>query len=89
MTGQQSPPEIGNIPLLETKSLKNKSVPWENIELPTDILLLTVNECEFLSCLSLLNSKFCKSYHDDLGFLYFGDIGEDEATKLNISLMKC
>ena len=89
MTRQQSQPEIGNIPLLETKSLKNKSVPWENIELPTDILLLTVNECEFLSCLSLLNSKFCKSYHDDLGFLYFGDIGEDEATKLNISLMKC
>ena len=89
MTRQQSPPEIGNIPLLETKSLKNKSVPWENIELPIDILLLTVNEWEFLSCLSFLNSEFSKSYHDDLGFLYFGDIGKDEVTKLKISLMKC
>ena len=89
MTGQQSPPEIGNIPLLETKSLKNKSVPWENIELPTDILLLTVNECEFLSCLSFLNSEFSKSYHKSLGFVFFGDIGEDEASKQKIALMKC
>jgi len=89
MTGQQSPPEIGNIPLLETKSLKKKGVRWENIELPIDILLLTVKECEFLGCLSFLNPEFSKSYHKDLGFVYFGDIGEEEATKLKIALMKC
>ena len=88
MTGQQSPPEI-SIPLLETKSLKKKSVSWENIELPTDILLLTVNECEFLSCLSFLNPEFSKSYHISLGFVFFGYIGEDEATKLKIALVKC
>ena len=88
MTGQQSPPEI-SIALRETKGLKNKSVLWENIELPTDILLLTVNECEFLSCLSFLNSEFSKSYHKSLGFVFFGDIGEDDATKLKIALMKC
>ena len=88
MTGQQSPPEI-SIALRETKGIKNKSVLWENIELPTDILLLTVNECEFLSCLSFLNSEFSKSYHKSLGFVFFGDIGEDDATKLKIALMKC
>ena len=88
MTEQQSPPEI-SIPLRETKCLKNKSVRWENIELPIDFLLLTVKECEFLGCLSFLNSEFSRSYHNDLGFLYFGDIGEVEATKLKISLMKC
>ena len=88
MTGQQSPPEI-SITLRETKSLKNKSVRWENLELPIDFLLLTVKECEFLGCVSFLNSEFSKSYHKDLGFLYFGDIGEDEETKLKIALMKC
>ena len=88
MTGQQSPPEI-SIALRETKGIKNKSVVWENIELPIDILLLTVNECEFLSCLSFLNSEFSKSYHKSLGFVFFGDIGEDDATKLKIALMKC
>ena len=88
MTGQQSPPEITRV-LLETKGIKNKSVPWKNIELPIDFLLLTVNECEFLSCLSFLNPEFFKSYHKSLGFVFFGDIGEDEESKLKIALMKC
>ena len=88
MTGQQSRPEITRV-LLETKGLKNKSVPWKNIELPIDFLLLTVKECEFLSCLSFLNPEFSKSYHKSLGFVFFGDIGEDGASKLKIALMKC
>ena len=88
MTGQQSPPEITRV-LLETKGLKDKSVPWKNIELPIDFLLLTVDECEFLSCLSFLNPEFSKSYDVRLGYAFFGDIGEDEASKLKIALMKC
>ena len=88
MTGQQNPPEITRV-LLETKGLKDKSVPWTNVELPIDFLWLTVNECEFLSCLSFLNPAFFKSYRKGLGFVFFGDIGEDEATKLKIALMKC
>ena len=55
---------------------------------PTDMLLLTVEDCEFLSCLSCLNSSFCKSYRKDLGYVYFGDIGEGEM-KLRIAVMKC
>ena len=46
MTGQQTPPEL-NTALLETKNLKRKSVAWKNAKLPIDILLLTVEECEF------------------------------------------
>ena len=88
MTEQQNPPEITRV-LPETKDLKNKSVPWTNVELPIDFLWLTVNECEFLSCLSFLNPAFFKSYRKGLGFVFFGDIGEDEATKLKIALMKC
>ena len=52
------------------------------------MLLLTVEDCEFLSCLSCLNSSFCKSYRKDLGYVYFGDIGEGEM-KLIIAVMKC
>ena len=52
------------------------------------MLLLTVEDCEFLSCLSCLNSSFCKSYRKDLGYVYFGDIGEG-VIKLRTAVMKC
>ena len=52
------------------------------------MLLLTVEDCEFLSCLSFLNSSFFKSYRKDLGYVYFGDIGEGEI-KLRTAVMKC
>ena len=52
------------------------------------MLLLTVEDCEFLSCLSCLNSSFFKSYRKDLGYVYFGDIGEGQM-KLRIAVMKC
>ena len=51
-------------------------------------MLLTVEDCEFLGCLSCLNSSLCKSYHKDIGFVYFGDIGEGQI-KLRTAVMKC
>ena len=88
MACRQDPPEV-NMTLLKTKDLNGKSICWENIELPIDFLLLTVKECEFLSSLSFLNRGFTKSYHKRVGYVYFGYIGEDEATKLKIALIKC
>ena len=53
-----------------------------------DILLLTVEECEFLACYAYMRNSF-KSYHKDLGFVFIGTIGEDENEPLQIALMKC
>ena len=69
------------------RNLPSKTVPWNEAELPVDFLLLTVNDCEFLSCLSFLNDGYRKSYCEKLSHVYFGDIGEDE--KLKIAVMKC
>ena len=88
MVCAQDPPEV-NMTLLKTKDLKGKSISWENIELPIDFVLLTVKKCEFLSSISFLNRGFTKSYHKRVGYVYFGDIGEGEATKLKIALIKC
>ena len=88
MANTQNPPEV-NITLLKTKDLKGRSIRWENIELPIDFLLLTVKDCEFLSCLSFLNHGFTKIYDQSLGHVYFGKIGEDGETKQKIALMKC
>ena len=86
------PPEV-SVEVLENKDLPGpeKSKPWKDIlrdYLPVDILLLTVKLCEFLSCLSFLNKGFVKSYHKTLGYVYFGDIGDDETLTLKIAVLK-
>ena len=47
----------------------------------------TFEDCEFLSCLAYLNPDFCKVFHSDLGYVYFGDMGEDDL-KLKVAVMK-
>ncbi|XP_044167311.1 uncharacterized protein LOC122951348, partial [Acropora millepora] len=65
------------------------SKPWRNADLPIDILLLTVEDCEFLSCFSFLDRPF-KSYNKEVGMVYFGYTGNTgDQEKLKVALMKC
>ena len=59
-------------------------------ELPIDILLLTVKDCEFLSCYAHLSNPF-KDFVASLGtFVYFGNVAaDDQDAKLKIGLMRC
>ncbi|XP_068749805.1 NLR family CARD domain-containing protein 3-like isoform X3 [Montipora capricornis] len=69
--------------------LPNASKPWRNADLPIDILLLTVEDCEFLSCFSFLDRPF-KSYKKEVGPIYFGYTGNTgDQEKLKVALMKC
>ena len=51
-------------------------------------MLLTVQDCEFLSCFSYLD-KPMKSYHKDIGFVFFGGMGGNGQEKLKVALLKC
>ena len=79
---------------IRNKDLPAKSKPFDDCQIQVDILLLTVmkedtcEDCEFLSCLAYLNPDFCKIYQPDLGYVYLGDMGEDDL-KLNVAVMKC
>ena len=90
----EQPEKHGTPPLLSTEvpkmcDLPNKSEPWPSDDwLPVDILLLTVEDCEFLACYALMKNPF-KSYRKDLGFVYFGNMGERESEPLKVALMKC
>lgn len=86
--GKKEPPEV-NVKVLENKNLPKKSELWRKVPLPIDVLLLTVKDCEFLSCLSFLNDDFFKSYHKTLGLVYIGNIGKDETANLKIAVIKC
>ena len=81
------PPEV-IINQLKNQDLPKSVTHFDDCLLPVDILLLTVEDCEFLSCLSYLNPGFCKTFHRDLGFVYLGDMGKD-VRKLNIAVMNC
>ena len=61
---------------------------WQNVELPVDILLLTVEDCEFLGCFAYLEKPF-KSYHNSIGYVYFGCMGNDQEKKIQIALIRC
>ena len=61
---------------------------WNDIKLPIDFLLLTVEDCEFLGCYYYLEKPF-KSYCRDIGPVYFGSMGSDSKKPLKIALMKC
>ena len=88
MTSTRNPPEV-SVHLLKNKDLppNSASVPWNTVQLPIDILLLTANDCAFLSCLSVLNAPYRKSYCDKLSYVFFCDIGGEK--KLRIALVKC
>ena len=81
------PPKI-NFSLPEISELTQDFKDWKDVQLPIDILLLTVKDCEFLSCYYYINDPF-RSYFKGLGPVYFGSIGEDQDVKLKVALMKC
>ena len=81
------PPPL-SIKVPKIRDLPNKSKPWSDVQLPVDILLLTVEDCEFLACYTYLTNAF-KSYHVNLGHVYFGTMGESGEESLKVALMRC
>ena len=84
----KKPPQV-KYKVKEAGDVPNSSETWSNVHLPIDILLLTVESCDFLSCFSLLDQPF-KSYNVDIGHVYFGCMGNaSEQEKLKVALMNC
>ena len=81
-----SPPPL-SIEVPKMSDLPKKSKPWSDVHLPVDILLLTVEDCEFLACYAFLENSF-KSYHQNLGSVYFGIMGESGEEALKVALMR-
>ena len=91
------PPKIDYTKLPAGCLLKTRDLPgpkdaklWNEVltVLPVDILLLTVEDWEFLSCVSHLNPGYFRSSHNNLGTVYFGQMGMGP-TFLKIAVMKC
>ena len=87
MSRNHAPPPL-SIEVPKMRDLPNKSNPWSDVQLPVDILLLTVEDCEFLACYYFLENSF-NSYHQNLGYVYFGTMGETGEEALKVALMRC
>ena len=81
------PPPL-NITLKKTRDLPKKVKHWSIDHLPVDILLLTVENCEFLACYHYLRDPF-RSYEQSIGNVYFGKMGEDEDGSVKVAIVRC
>ena len=77
-----------SIKLPKKRELPNTLEPWNDVQLPVDIILLTVEDCEFLACCAYLRNLF-KSYHSNIGYVYFGNMGKSGNVPLKVALMRC
>ncbi|XP_067018708.1 uncharacterized protein [Acropora muricata] len=85
---EEKPPQL-SFKLKEECDLPKSSKTWSDDHVPIDILLLAVDNCDFLSCFSFLDQPF-KSYKFGNGYVYFGRMGEaSEQEKLKVALMNC
>ena len=80
------PPPL-SITLKELGDLPEKAERWNTDNSPVDILLLTVEDCELLACYHYLEDSF-KSYEKSIGYVYFGEMGDDEDGSLKVALLK-
>ena len=69
--------------MLTNRKLPKTSKRLDREQLPIDILLLTVKDCEFLACLSFLTG-FSRMFQKGLGEVFIGNIGE-----MKIAVMRC
>ena len=83
-----SAPEL-SITIQKICELSVPSFHWKNDWLPIDILLFTMKDDEFLSCLAYLKKPIFKSYHISNGYVHFGSMGDHQGHKLKIALMRC
>ena len=88
LSAQEPDPPALSITVPTTSDLSRTLKPWKDVEIPIDILLLTVKDPEFLACYFYLRSPF-RSYLRELGYVYFGQMGEGEGKKLKVALIKC
>ena len=82
----RSPPEVNKV-LLSLADVTITTKPSKDADLPVDVLLLTVKNCEFLACYSELKNPY-RCYFDGLGYVYFSDVDRSQE-KVKVALLKC
>ena len=77
------PPQLaGGLP-----SVKDVTTTSKEPDLPVDVLLVTVKDCEFLSCYNELKDPY-RYYYKDVGYVYFNNVQSHEE-EVKVALLRC
>ena len=68
-------------------SIKDVTTTLKQPDLPVDILLVTVKDCEFLACYNELTDPYRYCYKD-VGYVYFNNVQSHEEI-VKIALLRC
>ena len=85
--GSDDPPELS----FSLPSIRDIHAPLRDrndLNLPVEILLVTVKNCEFMACYMQLEDPF-RCYFHGLGYVYFGHEGAGQEKKVNVALIRC
>ncbi|CAH3174387.1 unnamed protein product [Porites lobata] len=82
----RGPPELNKV-LPSLADINTITKPSKHADLPVDVLLLTVKNCEFLACYSELKNPY-RCYFDGFGYVYFSDV-DGSQEKVKVALLKC
>ena len=86
-SGNGNPPEL-RINCLSMRDVKAKTKDPKDANLPVDVLLLTVKNCEFLACYNELQDPY-KCWFDGLGYVYFSHVDQSQEEKVKVALLRC
>ncbi|XP_078368627.1 uncharacterized protein LOC144652487 isoform X2 [Oculina patagonica] len=86
MDDDGDPPPL-SIKLTRLGGLPKTSRPSSDVQLPVDVLLLTVKNSEFLACHYYLRNAF-RSYFQSFGYAYFGNMS-DQQKPWKVALVRC
>ena len=81
-----NPPELNKV-LPSFADIKAITKPLRDANLPVDVLLLTVTNCEFLACYSELKNPY-RCWFDGLGYVYFSHVSESQE-EMKVALLRC
>ena len=68
-------------------SIKDVTATLKQPDLPVDVLLVTVKDCEFLSCYNELKDPY-RYYYQNVGYVYFNNVQSHEE-KVKVALLRC
>ena len=75
-----SPPQLA----VGLPSMKDVTRTLKQPDLPVDVLLVTVKDCEFLACYNELKDPY-RYYFEDVGYVYFNSVQSHE---VKVALLK-
>ena len=77
-----SPPQLA----VGLPSIKDVKTTLKQPDLPVDVLLVTVKDCEFLACYNELKDPYRYYFKDVVGSVYFNSV---QIHEVKVSLLKC